>query len=70
MGTVTLGIVKNGVVVPNIPLPEGARVEISVYGPPLEIPGELQEEMLAIQRASAHSLELVERLAGGSQHGH
>jgi hypothetical protein len=62
MKTVTLGVVKNGVIVPNIPLPEGARVGIEAYGLPLDVPSDLQEEIAAVQRASAPSLELVERL--------
>jgi hypothetical protein len=59
----TLGIVKGGVVVPNIPLPEGSRVGIRVYGPPLDIPPDLEEELRAHQLAGAEALELVERLA-------
>jgi hypothetical protein len=61
--TVVAGFVKNGVVVPNAPLPEGAFVEVHVIGQPMEVPSELQEEFDAWDRASAESLELVERLA-------
>ena len=58
---VTMGVVKNGVVVPNIPLPEGAWVELHVQGVPLEVPPELQEEFDAWQRVGAKALELVDR---------
>jgi hypothetical protein len=57
------GVVKNGVVVPNATLPEGAHVEIRLTDDPAAIPVELQEELTAWQRASANALELVERLA-------
>jgi hypothetical protein len=57
------GIVKNGVVVPNTPLPEGAHVEISLSGGPVQVPPELQEELAAWQQASANALALVERMA-------
>lgn len=33
MATTIAGVVKNGVVVPNTPLPEGARVEVIVAVP-------------------------------------
>lgn len=56
------GIVRNGVVTPNSPLPEGARVEIRVCEE-IEVPAELQEEFDAWDRASAESLALVDRLA-------
>jgi hypothetical protein len=37
MSITITGVVKNGVVVPNTPLPEGAQVEIHVnYGPQAE----------------------------------
>lgn len=59
---VTIGVVKNGVVIPNYPLPEGSRVRIEVYGPPLDIPPELQEELEMWQAASARAMEVIERL--------
>jgi hypothetical protein len=62
METVTLGVVKNGVIVPNIPLPEGAWVEIRVQGVPLEVPPDLQEELEGWKRASAQALELMDRV--------
>ena len=33
---ITMGKVKDGVIIPNIPLPEGAWVELHVQGVPLE----------------------------------
>src|SRR5258708_30713910 len=63
MSVAVAGFVKNGVVVPNAPLPEGAFVEIRVVSGPTEVPGELQKESNAWNRASAESLELVERPA-------
>ena len=63
MSVVVAGFVKNGVVVPNAPLPEGAFVEVHVVRGPIEVPPELQAELDAWQRAGAESLALVERLA-------
>ncbi len=63
MSVTVAGFVKNGIVVPNAPLPEGAFVEVRVLRGPLEVPPELQEEFDAWDRASAEALELVERLA-------
>jgi hypothetical protein len=63
MSMVVAGFVKNGVVVPNAPLPEGAFVEVHVIDQPIEVPPELQEEFDAWDRASAASLDTVERLA-------
>ena len=62
MSVTVAGFVKNGVVVPNAPLPEGAFVEVRVVSEPVEIAPELQEEFDAWDRASAESLERVERL--------
>ena len=41
------GVVKNGVILPNAPLPEGACVEIHLKDGPPEVPPELQEELAA-----------------------
>jgi hypothetical protein len=62
MSIITMGTVKNGVVVPNVPLPEGACVEIHVHGQ-VEIPPDLQEEFDDWERAGAGTVEMVERLA-------
>ena len=64
MSMIVAGFVKNGVVVPNMPLPEGSFVEVHVIHGPIEVPPELQEELDAWQLAGgAKTLELVERLA-------
>ncbi|MCI0464363.1 MAG: hypothetical protein L0Z62_46100 [Gemmataceae bacterium] len=60
---IVAGFVKNGVLVPNAPLPEGAFVEVHVLRGPIEVPPELQAELDAWDRASAEALELGERLA-------
>ena len=57
------GVVRQGVVVPESPLPEGARVQITVFGPKVDMPPELQEEVDAWERASSKALDLVERIA-------
>lgn len=59
----THGIVRNGVVVPDAPLPEGIQVEIRPCAAP-DVPADLEEELRAWRQASANALDLVERLAG------
>jgi hypothetical protein len=59
MSITVAGFVKNGVVVPNAPLPEGAFVEVRVVNEPIEVSPELQEEFDAWNRASADALESV-----------
>ena len=63
MAIIVAGIVKDGLVVPQVPLPEGTRVEIRVLDALSDIPPELQAEFEAWDQASARALELVERLA-------
>ena len=63
MSIVTIGTVKNGVVVPNAPLPEGACVEIHLHEAALHFPPDLQEEFDDWERAGAGTVEMVERLA-------
>ena len=63
MSMVVAGFVKNGVIVPNAPLPEGAFVEVHVINGPIEVPPELQEEFDAWERAGTGTIEMVERLA-------
>jgi hypothetical protein len=63
MSVVVAGFVKNGVVLPNAPLPEGAFVEVRVIHGLIEVPPELRAELDGWQLASAEALELVERLA-------
>ena len=62
MPNIVAGFVKNGVVVPNAPPPEGAFVEVHLIRGPIEVPPELQAELEAWQFAGAEALELVERL--------
>ncbi len=59
---VIAGFVKNGVVVPNTPLPEGAFVDVHVVNGPINVPPELRAELDAWQLAGAEALESVERL--------
>ncbi len=63
MSSTITGVVTNGVVVPNSPLPEGAVVEIRLQPVRPETPPELQEEFDGWDRASAGTVEMVERLA-------
>jgi hypothetical protein len=56
------GVVKNGVIVPDAPFPEGVRVSITLQ-PPLTFTPEEREEFEAWNHASDKALELVERLA-------
>lgn len=63
MSTTIMGVVTNGVVVPNSPLPEGAQVENSLRPNRPEVPPELQEEFDGWERAGAGTVELIERLA-------
>jgi hypothetical protein len=44
------GIVKNCLIVPDAPFPEGAQVEIHLFAPAPEVPPELPEELAAWQR--------------------
>ena len=67
MPDIVAGFVKNGVVVPNAPLPEGVFVEVHIVHGPIDVPPELQAELDAWQRAGAEALELVERLARKSE---
>jgi len=56
------GIVKEGCIIPDLPLPEGARVEITLVPTDVQMPRELQDELDGWDRASANALDLVERL--------
>ena len=67
MSMTIAGVVKNGLVVPSEPLPEGAHVEITLNDGPADLPEDLKEELAAWQQASANSLALVERLAQESE---
>ena len=52
MSIIVAGFFKNGVVVPNAPLPEGAFVEVHVISGPIEVPAELQAELDALLEES------------------
>jgi hypothetical protein len=56
------GVVKEGVIVPDAPLPEGQRVVIVLAEGAPAVPPELREEWEAWDRASANALDLTERL--------
>jgi hypothetical protein len=56
------GIVRNGVIVPDAPLPEGMRVEITLSTKPISFTPEEQEEFDAWNRASDQTLEAFERM--------
>lgn len=55
------GIVKNGVVVPQLgsELPDGVHVNIVLQ--PAELPQELNEELEAWQRAGAQAWQLIDK---------
>ena len=63
MSTTIIGIVANGVVVPNSPLPDGASVEILLQRDRLEVDPELQDEFDDWERAGAGTVEMIEQLA-------
>jgi hypothetical protein len=62
MVTAIAGIVHDGLVVPDQPLPEGARVEIMISDDD-GLPPELEAEFAAWDRASDRALWHVEELA-------
>jgi len=68
MTAVTWGVVKNGLVVPQAPLPEGAHVQILVGA---ELPNDMQAEFDAWARGSAEALaafeEQLDKDAGHAQ---
>jgi hypothetical protein len=59
--TVTCGFVRNGQVVPNMPLEEGSFVRIEVIHGPLAIDPEIQEELDFWMNAGGASIEELER---------
>ncbi len=61
------GIVKEGRIIPDLPLPEGARVQITLVPADTQTPADLQAELDGWDRASANALDLVERLARGEK---
>jgi hypothetical protein len=63
MADVVWGVVRQGVVIPETPLPEGTLVQVVPVESSQEVPPELRDEFAALNRASDKALELVERLA-------
>jgi hypothetical protein len=59
------GVVRGGRVVPDTPLPEGARVEVRLLGSAPEVPPDLQAEFEAWGRASDRALDLIDRAPEG-----
>jgi hypothetical protein len=60
--TITCGVVRNGQVVPNMPLEEGAFVRIEVLAGPIETDPELEEELAAWREMSAQAWDTVEQM--------
>jgi len=60
MPTIVRGIVKEGKVIPETPLPEGVSVQITI---PDELEPDIREELDAWALGSAQALERVEELA-------
>lgn len=60
MGVTLLGVIREGRVVLDYPLPEGTRVEVRVADPP-----DLREEFAAWGRTSDRALALTDRLNDG-----
>jgi hypothetical protein len=65
MATTIWGIVKEGKIIPQSPLPEGWEVEITLPEEVVVIPPELQAELDAWSLGSTQAVALVERLAEG-----
>jgi hypothetical protein len=62
MAAIIWGVVQKGKIVPQAPLPDGLRVQISVPDE-LVIPEELQAELDAVCLGNAEALNLIEDLA-------
>ena len=63
MATTIRGVVREGKVVPQTPLPDGLQVEITLPDD-VVMPDDLQAELEAWAAGSAEALAEVERLAG------
>ncbi|HEX5270328.1 MAG TPA: hypothetical protein VFW33_07575 [Gemmataceae bacterium] len=63
MPTIVWGVVKEGKIIPEQPLPEGASVQITLPEEPPAVPADLKAELDAWALGSAQALDLVERLA-------
>jgi hypothetical protein len=62
MSTTIQGVVREGKIVPQTPLPDGLRVQITVPEEAI-IPEELQAELDAWSQGNAEALAMVEQLA-------
>jgi hypothetical protein len=58
------GVVQDGKIIPQIPLPDGLQVQITVPEDAV-IPEELQAELAAWSQGNAEALAMVEELAEG-----
>jgi hypothetical protein len=63
MASTIWGIVKEGKIIPDSPLPDGLKVEITLPDQVRVVPPELQDELNAWAQGSAEALALVERIA-------
>ncbi len=63
MAIIVQGIVRDGKIVPEAPLPEGLRVQILLPENALSVPGDIQAELDAWALGNAQALERVEQLA-------
>jgi hypothetical protein len=57
------GVVQDGKIIPQTPLPEGLQVQITVPEEVI-IPEELQAELDAWSRGNAEALAMIEQMAG------
>jgi hypothetical protein len=60
VNAIVLGVVRDGRVITDLPLPEGARGEVRLLTPPPEVTPDLQAEFEAWYRASDRALQRVE----------
>lgn len=67
MNAVVLGVVRDGRIVPDSPLPEGVRVEVRLVASPPEVPADLLAEFEAWGRASDRALALAEGQADAAR---
>ena len=65
MDVIVMGVVREGRVVPDSPLPEGVRVEVRLAGRLPEVPADLRAEFEAWGRASDSALARFEAMLEG-----
>ncbi|GEM_PF-2394951 len=61
MSATMWGVVKGGIIIPQSPLPEGARVQIVVSPETVELPPDLQAEFDSWSLGSAEALAAFEQ---------